>query len=149
MTKYVMGFMFDQRTNEVVLIRKNRPAWQAGKLNGVGGHIEEGETPSECMSREFLEETGVKIEPEQWAQFAVMFDPAFEVYCFYAHGDSWLCRTTTDEEVVLRQRKDVLGPAQECIDSIPWLMVMAESFMSSDPGCTHYRIEYMREQHGC
>ncbi len=33
-----------------------------GKWIGVGGHIEEGESPSECVKREILEETGLSIE---------------------------------------------------------------------------------------
>ena len=37
----------------VVLTHKNRPAWQAGKLNGVGGKIELLESPVAAMVREF------------------------------------------------------------------------------------------------
>ena len=62
MQEYVVGFLFDEDARRyhktghgnVVLIEKNRPAWQAGRLNGVGGHIEIGETPDEAISREFL-----------------------------------------------------------------------------------------------
>lgn len=32
-----------------------------GKYIGVGGHIEKGETPEECVVREVLEETGLKL----------------------------------------------------------------------------------------
>jgi 8-oxo-dGTP pyrophosphatase MutT (NUDIX family) len=34
------------RQIEVLLIEKQKPAWQRGKLNGVGGKIEPGENPS-------------------------------------------------------------------------------------------------------
>ena len=37
MTKYVVGFMFSPDKQFVALIRKNRPEWQAGKLNGIAG----------------------------------------------------------------------------------------------------------------
>lgn len=56
--EYVLGFMFNEDESKVLLIMKNRPAWQAGKLNGVGGKIEAGETPIQAMEREFAEETG-------------------------------------------------------------------------------------------
>lgn len=56
--EYVLGFMFNLAESKVLLVWKNRPAWQAGKLNGVGGKIEEGETPIQAMNREFAEETG-------------------------------------------------------------------------------------------
>lgn len=32
-----------------------------GKYIGVGGHVEKGETPEECVLREVLEETGLKL----------------------------------------------------------------------------------------
>ena len=37
-TGYACGFLFSDDRRHVVLIRKRRPAWQAGKLNGVGGN---------------------------------------------------------------------------------------------------------------
>jgi 8-oxo-dGTP diphosphatase len=78
-TAYVCGFAFDAR-DHVTLIRKQRPTWQKGKLNGVGGKVETvdttpiGGTPRtiaressrHAMSREFLEETGVFVPVEDW-----------------------------------------------------------------------------------
>lgn len=48
------------RENEVLLIRlpKDRPGW-GGQLNGVGGHIEQGEDPISAARREIFEETGL------------------------------------------------------------------------------------------
>ncbi len=56
--EYVLGFMFSPDEKKVLLIWKNRPSWQAGKLNGIGGKVNPGETPLEAMEREFIEETG-------------------------------------------------------------------------------------------
>ncbi len=39
MERYVVGFCFNGDMSKVVLIQKNRPAWQVGKLNGVGGMV--------------------------------------------------------------------------------------------------------------
>lgn len=64
-TDYVLGFAFDQY-GAVALIQKNRPDWQAGKWNGIGGHREPGETGHEAMSREFQEETSMIIGPTRW-----------------------------------------------------------------------------------
>lgn len=55
--RYVVGFLFSEDESRVLLVLKNRPAWQEGKLNGVGGKIEAGETPLQAMEREFKEET--------------------------------------------------------------------------------------------
>lgn len=64
MTNYAVGFAFDH--NRVLLICKNKPEWQAGKLNGVGGKIEKNETSIEAMCREFQEECGVSTAPFHW-----------------------------------------------------------------------------------
>jgi 8-oxo-dGTP diphosphatase len=49
------------RGSDVLLLRisETRGAW-AGKLNGVGGHIERGETPAGAAIREIREETGLR-----------------------------------------------------------------------------------------
>lgn len=64
---YVVGFLFDNHDESVLLVRKNKPEWQAGKLNGIGGKIEENEDPLTAMHREFAEETGIK--DVDWKEF--------------------------------------------------------------------------------
>ena len=56
---YVVGFLFEASLERVLLRLKARPAWQRGKLNGIGGKVEAGETPFYAMRREALEEAGV------------------------------------------------------------------------------------------
>lgn len=58
MKHYVVGFLFNEK-DEVLLLKKIKPAWQFNKWNGVGGNIEPGETPGEAMRREFIEETRI------------------------------------------------------------------------------------------
>jgi len=57
---YVLGFIFNRSKNEVLLIEKKRPKWQAGYWNGIGGKIEPkfDKTPLAAMRRECEEETG-------------------------------------------------------------------------------------------
>jgi 8-oxo-dGTP diphosphatase len=80
--RYVAGFLFDDKRELVALIRKARPAWQAGKLNGVGGHIEDGESPEAAMTREFQEETG--SDGFAWRRAARLAGAGFEVFFFAA-----------------------------------------------------------------
>lgn len=83
---YVVGFLFRHlqrnQTNEVALIRKARPEWQKGLLNGVGGKIEKGETSAAAMFREFKEETTVEIS--RWRHYARVEGPNWFVD-FYAY----------------------------------------------------------------
>ena len=82
MNKYVVGYLFNRDTNEVCLIQKNRPNWQKGRLNGVGGHIEQGENPQDAMPREFWEEAGERNIA--WRQFLFITGTGYELYCFTA-----------------------------------------------------------------
>jgi 8-oxo-dGTP diphosphatase len=77
MTRYVVGFAFWR--DQVLLIHKKKgPAYVVGKLNGVGGKIEEDETVIKAMAREFEEETGLETWPSLWEHVAIMFGNANE-----------------------------------------------------------------------
>jgi 8-oxo-dGTP diphosphatase len=133
MIAYVVGFAFRMTLQgmEVVLIRKTKPAWQAGKLNGVGGKIEVGEYSDGAMAREFEEETGVKTCCSNWMKFTEMQFPDCEVHCFTAwlpHGAE--PRTTTEEEVVVgRWSPD----GESSIPNLDWLIPMARLALEGEP----------------
>lgn len=99
---YVLGFMFDDSAQKVLLIRKRRPAWQAGKLNGVGGKIEAGESPIEALVREVREEADLATTPAQWRYFGVLDGPDFLVHCFETRDARVkAARALTDEALEL------------------------------------------------
>lgn len=103
---YVLGFMFNQlypkEGQRVLLIEKQRPEFQRGKMNGIGGHREKGEEPKAAMIREFQEETGVLFE--EWHPVGIlMFGSKARIY-LYSAVDEPSCRlaqTTTDELICL------------------------------------------------
>lgn len=98
MKLYVLGFFFDELVKDLLVIRKKRPEWQSGMLNGLGGKIESGECPEEAMTREFKEECGVEFR--DWIYFGEIFGKQLEykVYLFAGRG-SIDPRTTTSEEI--------------------------------------------------
>lgn len=131
--KYVLGFLFSGINKDAVsLIRKAKPEWQEGKLNGLGGKIEAGETPRQAMSREFFEEAGVDIEPGLWtAVTRIVFEtasmwPFDEMHVFAYHAKQRppvLIPKTFEmpcyyETMVVPTRRDV-------IDNLCWLIPMA------------------------
>lgn len=71
---YTLGFAFNSKEKDmlVLLIRKLKPKWQEGKLNGVGGKIEQGETPIAAMVREFKEETNIQTSEKDWTKRGIM-----------------------------------------------------------------------------
>jgi 8-oxo-dGTP diphosphatase len=104
--------MFESAQGRVVLIKKNRPENQKGLLNGVGGRIEENETPFEAMAREFEEETGMLTDPQSWLLFHKEIQSDIvegvltekELLFFVCEGQDLYnkVRSATDEEVVLQ-----------------------------------------------
>jgi len=85
--EYVAGFLFSTDRSRVVLICKEKPAWQAGKLNGVGGKIERDELPHQAMRREFFEETGAKTCVSDWHHFCRYQGEDCVVHFFRAFKD--------------------------------------------------------------
>ena len=59
MKKLETTLLYLRRNNEILLARKKR-GFAKDKYNGVGGKIEDGETPEEAMARESEEEISVK-----------------------------------------------------------------------------------------
>lgn len=118
--EYVVGFRIDPHWSRVVLVRKNKPAWQRGFLNGVGGKIEEGETPEQAIAREFLEEADVKIS--EWEKTVVLTGEKFQVSFFRSFGNVDSVRTTTDEKIVVHNIGDL--PTLLVIPNLRWLIPM-------------------------
>ena len=56
-----------------VLIGRRKLAPQKGMWDLPGGFLEEGEQPEAGLRREFLEETGIEVEPVEW--LGVNIDP--------------------------------------------------------------------------
>lgn len=125
MTSYVCGFMFSTDGKSVALVRKKRPAWQEGKLNGIGGHIEPDEIPGAAMTREFEEETGYKTSITQWWPFAVLSGANWKVHFFSTQGALERLKTTTDEEIVVVPVSEVT--VKNAIPNLTWLIPMAKS----------------------
>lgn len=126
--KYVLGFaVYPGHTphdTRVVLIRKNRPAAQAGKLNGVGGRVEVGETLLAAMVREFEQETWLRVDPSRWTHFAEIISDAAEITCYTCElkpGER--VATRTDEAVNLYHKNNL--DLYDMVQHTPWLIHLA------------------------
>jgi 8-oxo-dGTP diphosphatase len=123
-TDYVAGFAFSRDQRQVLLVRKRRPAWQRGRYNGIGGHIEEGELPVEAMRREFFEETGVFTSVRDWRHFAVVCTDQSRVFMFTATLDGLdSARNMTDERIALIDVENVA--ATRTVPNLAWLIPLA------------------------
>ncbi len=123
MKEYVCGFMFSPNKRKVVLIQKNKPEWQKGLLNGVGGRMEEKETPIQAMIREFKEETG--LHRPNWKIFCELYteDKSAHVTFFYSFSVYPIHpKSMTDEKVILFPIKNI--HRVPCIPNLNWLLYM-------------------------
>lgn len=133
MKKYVVGFMFDQPMLKVALIRKNKPEWQRGLLNGLGGKIESEESALYAMRREFMEESGYLTDESNWKHFCSMAGKnndgeRFEIEFFYARGPITTLKSTESEKVEIHAVNRITSFAEKTISNLPWLVAAAVDF---------------------
>jgi len=122
MERYVLGFIFDEARDHVLLSHKNRPSWQRGRLNGIGGKVEPNETPLGVMRRQCEEETN--LSGLDWQHIATM-----------VHGSSSITVFATFTQAVfhaIRKMDEVLQifphrnlPERRILPNLPVLIALA------------------------
>ena len=152
--RYVVGFAFGigerEDISHVLLIRKVKPKWQKGTLNGIGGKLEDLETPTQAMVREFREETGILTQPMQWEQFCELSGAevyveglegtTFTLYFFKAFMSVAVLKLARAETIAEGAEEPVLvnldnlwmWAAKDGVKTVPnvrWLVPMALSSM--------------------
>lgn len=126
---YVVGFAFDEPLERVILIQKLRPDWQKYLLNGPGGRIEVGETPTQAMQREFREETG--INTPDWLRFLTLdvvtkdFLTARVFFFRNVLPETVNPKTLTDEHVAWYRVDEILSSGGILLPNLHWLLPMA------------------------
>lgn len=114
----------------VVLIKKSRPDYLAGKLTGPGGKIDEalGDTsPKRALVREWHEETGMWFD--DWTQVLTM-GTAHNTLVHYLVGFAppdrlASLRTMTDEPVYVVKLYEIMQGFHNGTDNLQWQLMMA------------------------
>jgi len=100
------------KDNKILLVRKSRGPY-TGKLDLPGGSIEHGETVDQTLSREIIEETGIKINKYKlFDNYTVVVDFVDEKGEISMHhvGLIYLIESFDDSELVKeRDFEDTLG----------------------------------------
>lgn len=131
--KYVVGFMFDPTFSNVVLIRKCKPEWQKGLLNGVGGKVEDFDPYThDAMRREFMEEAGLDLV---WSKYGSLSGDAFTIDLFFTNGNVHRAVAQTEEAIEVWP-VDVLMNRCDTIPNVRWLVQMARSFAFGETALT-------------
>lgn len=140
----VVGFRFSPDLQTVCLIEKLKPDWMAGKLNGVGGKVEPGESAGEAMRREFREEAGLD-EPD-WRPFASISghrpgaDYDFVIESFYSIGSLLECRQMESEKVLIVPTSAVLLGEVETMGNLPLQVAMVLGIIRGRDQTSAYAI---------
>lgn len=139
MKRFVLGFAFNADASRVLLIEHAKH----GKLNGLGGHIED-ESPESAMVREFREESGIVSSGSHWRHFARFGNSEWSVECFVSMG-LWreLSDVTPSPEggLVSRYSKsDFVDP--KCMPNLKWLIPMAMDVLRGTAESSFLDIRY-------
>lgn len=148
LVEYVVGYAFNRTLNGVLLIKKQRPSWQAGRLNGVGGKIEPGEQPIDAMVREFREETNLATGKSDWHRFATLDGPEvyldrpgelFRLHLFSAAldglGNAWAPEGAEQPDIVYVPDLSMLVLDGKVLPNVGWMVMMALAFRGHERAC--------------
>ncbi len=140
MKHYTLGFVFNSELNEVLLIHKNRPEWQKGKINGPGGKVEPDEEPKACISREIREETGLSIPIHEWTAVGEMNHVEWNVQLFAVSykGKKYDVQSLTDEKLEWFPTEKI--PAN-VIPNLHWLIPLCKDKLAGRE-VSVIRVEY-------
>jgi 8-oxo-dGTP diphosphatase len=166
--QYTLGFVFNHRIGhggvhapptQVLLIQKAKPAWQAGRMNGLGGKLEKGESFAQCGAREVEEESrrpgaaagergAIDVAPEEWRHFGVLrgaevyhheASASFEIHLFSAFvpfekmiaAEAATC-LAVEPLRLLSLDALFLGEKLRVLPNVRWMVCMALSFQQGE-----------------
>jgi 8-oxo-dGTP diphosphatase len=118
---YVLALLFTPERDGVVLMHRTRPAWQAGRVNALGGKLHPGEGAAAAAAREVAEEAGVDVRG--WEEFLVWEDPVYRMHAVRAFDPAARRARTAEDQAVFLADPSAL-PAN-VIDNLRWLVPLA------------------------
>lgn len=130
--EYTIGMLYTEDFQKVLLIKKTKPQWQAGNYNFPGGKVEPGEPPRISVSREFREETNLKIPSHVWKAVGSIYngDSGYRVLIFAGiykpeiHGETI---SLTDELTAWYQCAFL---PKNIITNLNWLVPLGANYLA-------------------
>jgi 8-oxo-dGTP diphosphatase len=86
-------YLINRSNNSTLMIYRNKKEndYHKGKWNGLGGKLEQGESPEECAIREIKEESGLEVKSLKMKGIITfpMFDGNDDWYVFFFISDQY------------------------------------------------------------
>jgi 8-oxo-dGTP diphosphatase len=129
--QYALGFIFNSDHSHVLLVHKLHPDWQKGLLNGIGGKVEENESPLTCIVRETKEETSLRTAHRDWHHIGELVSDAWLVSVFTSTflGDSSQAHKNDKEDIDWFQAKHL---PNQVIHNLRWLIPLSLECLKRD-----------------
>ncbi len=143
MQRYVLGIVTTPDCSKVLLIRKVKPDWQKGRWNGIGGKLEDGETPHFAMDREWREETQCAV-PSRWDLRIRLIHPSRDSMVYFFHGvlaHSELACFKDEGRGEILEIFDVQHLPDDVMDNLRWMIPL---FLDSGVLCEPITMEYIQ-----
>jgi 8-oxo-dGTP diphosphatase len=115
-----------------VLLGLKRTGFGTGKIVGIGGHVEPGESEAEAVVREVREETGVTVRQEDLAdagvvQFVFPAKPAWDMHTRLFTARRWVGEPEESDEITPQWFQTGILPVDRMWqDADHWLPVVLE-----------------------
>jgi 8-oxo-dGTP diphosphatase len=115
-----------------VLLGLKRTGFGTGKIVGIGGHVEPGESEAEAVVREVREETGVMVRQEDLAdagvvQFVFPAKPAWDMHTRLFTARRWVGEPEESDEIMPQWFQTGILPVDRMWqDADHWLPVVLE-----------------------
>jgi 8-oxo-dGTP diphosphatase len=122
----------DGESGPEVLLGLKRTGFGTGKIVGIGGHVEPGESDGEAAVREVMEETGVSLRVEDLTDagavnFVFPAKPEWDMSTRLFTARTWQGEPTDSDEVLPEWfRTDTLPVERMWQDADHWLPVVLE-----------------------
>ena len=139
MSRYAVGIAIDRADRIVVVQKRASSPWYPGLWMFPGGKVEAGESARDGVTREFLEETGIRVPEARW-EHVIGLDGDHPLSFFFVRLDDYVVaenrvgfdpgnivlRKMTDEDVGLIHTKDHrLYDPKICCPKMAWAIHLA------------------------
>jgi len=133
--------------NILLLHKEKKDSFGFNKLNGIGGHIEKGEDPTEATRREIFEESGLIIEDLELAAMIfidIRTNPGILLFVYkarYSGGEL----VDSDEGKLIWIKKSEIEDQKNIVKDIPFLIQLVDKHI---PGSNPVIGKYIYDERG-